>query len=85
MGRQCVLLWHSGFRGLFSTCTSALTATPARERWAERTVAFGVGLVGTSRVCGIHSSFSYPAPLLSAMTCWQANPTGTLGTAERLA
>lgn len=62
------------------------TATPPTDRWAERTVAFGAGLVGTGWVCGIHSSFSYPAPFLSAVTCWQVDPReAALGTAERLA
>lgn len=85
-GRQCVLLWHSGFGGLLSTCTFALQPPhPERDGQSKRTVAFGVGLVGTSWVCGMHSSFSYPTPFLSAVTCWQADPGAALGAAERLA
>lgn len=85
---QCVFLWHSDFGGPLPTRTSAplpLTATPPRGRWAEHSVVFGAGLVGTSCVCGIHSSFPWPAPDLSAMACWHSNPREALGTAERLA
>lgn len=82
---QCMLLWRSNFGGTLPTCTS-IPLLPHSKADRQSTLWHLVqALWDKLRVCGIHSSFTCPAPFLSAMACWQSSPREALGTAQRLA